>query len=367
MNRGTHSFRTGGELRLGRDGATLHHWERPTYNFQHILDFIDDEAFGENRAVDPANGQSTNAYGKYITNEWAVFFQDNWKARPNLTFNLGLRYDNFGNPEQGPDPLQRDHSRAGQHAAGADRERKRRQGRPAVRDRLEQLRPAARHHVGSIVDRTVGCPRGLRHVVQPDQQHRVQRRAAQPAAVRAGVQLGPGRHADRVLAGPGLRAESGARTRPRRARRHSRRPRRAARGRSAARDARILELVLRRAVSASVELRGRGELQRHAGQEADERRRADVRGLQPVLGRPARRHAQSTQSQLRGGRPQREPHRLELPGRQRAGAAALHERPRVPDGVHVRPVEGRAVSAMDVGNLALDYGYAATTSRTRWR
>ena len=98
LNRGRHSFRTGGEARLGRDGATLHHWERPTFNFEHFLDFIDDEPFSENRAVDPATGQSTTAYGKYITNEWALFFQDNWKPRANLTVNLGLRYDNFGNP-----------------------------------------------------------------------------------------------------------------------------------------------------------------------------------------------------------------------------------------------------------------------------
>ena len=98
MNRGRHSFRVGGELRHGRDGATLHHWERPSYGFQSILDFIDDEPFNEDRAVDPATGLPTTAYGLYITNEWAVFFQDNWKVRPNVTLNLGVRYDNFGNP-----------------------------------------------------------------------------------------------------------------------------------------------------------------------------------------------------------------------------------------------------------------------------
>jgi hypothetical protein len=98
MTRGTHSFRIGGEARLGNDGATLHHWQRPNYSFQSILDFIDDEPFSEVQAVDPATGLPTTAYGKYLTNEWGGFIQDNWKPRANLTLNLGLRYDNFGNP-----------------------------------------------------------------------------------------------------------------------------------------------------------------------------------------------------------------------------------------------------------------------------
>jgi carboxypeptidase family protein/TonB-dependent receptor-like protein len=97
-NRGAHGFRLGGELRHGRDGATLHHWERPNYSFTSILDFVDDEPFSETRAVDPATGHKTVAPGTYITNEWGLFVQDNWKVRSNLTFNLGLRYDNFGNP-----------------------------------------------------------------------------------------------------------------------------------------------------------------------------------------------------------------------------------------------------------------------------
>ena len=125
MNRGRHSFRTGAELRLGRDGATLHHWERPNYNFQSILDFIDDEPFGEDRAVDPATGQPTTAYGKYLTNEWAVFFQDNWKVRPNLTLNLGPALRQLRQPDEGPDSLQRDHPRArARHARSRSRTRK---------------------------------------------------------------------------------------------------------------------------------------------------------------------------------------------------------------------------------------------------
>jgi hypothetical protein len=105
MTRGAHSLRLGGELRHGRDGAVLHHWERPNYGFQSILDFVDDEPFSETRAVDPATGKSTVAPGTYITNEWGLFLQDNWKPRPTLTLNLGVRYENFGNPRKKEGPF----------------------------------------------------------------------------------------------------------------------------------------------------------------------------------------------------------------------------------------------------------------------
>ena len=104
MNRGEHSLRMGGEFRYGTDDSVLHHWERPNYSFVSVLDFVDDEPFSETRAVDPATGQSTVGAGEYRTKEWGLFIQDNWKVRPNLTLNLGLRYENFGNPskENGP-------------------------------------------------------------------------------------------------------------------------------------------------------------------------------------------------------------------------------------------------------------------------
>jgi Carboxypeptidase regulatory-like domain len=33
-----------------------------------------------------------------VENEWAVFFKDDWKVRPSLTFNLGVRYEIYGSP-----------------------------------------------------------------------------------------------------------------------------------------------------------------------------------------------------------------------------------------------------------------------------
>jgi len=42
--------------------------------------------------------QPVNRFKDFHQNEWGVFFKDDWKVRPNLTLNVGLRYDFYGVP-----------------------------------------------------------------------------------------------------------------------------------------------------------------------------------------------------------------------------------------------------------------------------
>jgi hypothetical protein len=98
MNRGRHSLRFGGELQMTMQYQDFHHYERPNYGFNSILDFADDEPFSELRAVDPETGLSTQAENRYLMKEFFFFLQDNWKVRSNLTVMAGVRYENFGSP-----------------------------------------------------------------------------------------------------------------------------------------------------------------------------------------------------------------------------------------------------------------------------
>ncbi len=94
--RGTHALKIGGELRRAQNNLWHTRTFIPAYTFASVLDFIDDEAIQMSRTVDPRTGTPIATRADQRIWEGAMFIQDDWKVRRNLTINIGLRYDYFG-------------------------------------------------------------------------------------------------------------------------------------------------------------------------------------------------------------------------------------------------------------------------------
>lgn len=68
----------------------------PLYTFYNIWDFLNDAPEGESGPFQATTGLPGGYRNDNRENIWGIFFQDNWKARPNLTLTAGLRYSYFG-------------------------------------------------------------------------------------------------------------------------------------------------------------------------------------------------------------------------------------------------------------------------------
>jgi hypothetical protein len=98
--RTAHTLKAGGEYSRGHaDNEGSRVFSRPIYTFNSVFDFAADSATREdNLAINPVTGGPvTDLLRLHRTNEIAAFAQDEWKVRPNLTLNLGLRYQGFLN------------------------------------------------------------------------------------------------------------------------------------------------------------------------------------------------------------------------------------------------------------------------------
>jgi Carboxypeptidase regulatory-like domain/TonB dependent receptor len=92
---GNHAFKFGGVYRIEQDNSDASGGSRPIYSFSGLFNLANDTPIFEGINADPRTGFPADAQRYFTTNYYSGFVQDDWKFRPNITLNIGLRYEYY--------------------------------------------------------------------------------------------------------------------------------------------------------------------------------------------------------------------------------------------------------------------------------
>jgi hypothetical protein len=92
---GPHGLKTGVDITWEQDNNNLLGGARPGYSLVGPWNLANGTPITESINTDPRSGAGANAQRYFRTQTLGIFVQDDWKYRPNLTLNIGLRYEYF--------------------------------------------------------------------------------------------------------------------------------------------------------------------------------------------------------------------------------------------------------------------------------
>ncbi len=93
--RNTHALKWGLQLTREQDNNNLNGGARPLFSFVRPWNLANDAPIFYQINADPQTGGPGVAQRYFRDTYWGLFFQDQWRVRPNLTLTMGVRYEYF--------------------------------------------------------------------------------------------------------------------------------------------------------------------------------------------------------------------------------------------------------------------------------